>query len=172
MGTNQVKMWTQTSNDGERLRRSRITAPQVFFQTQIPALHLPLIGSWVSFTPRGNVIAITAVLFHQPAACWGAVEPGLQSDAVCIRSSKKQLRAACWVHGRKSIRRALADVLMLSEGWWPTIITLHVRLFTTELLICKGGLIVLLTRVWKKVLCVSCRWETEDKRLFSRSTSR
>lgn len=97
MGTNRVKKWAQTCDNGEPVRRSRMTAQQVLFQRQIPAQVSRCIslfmGSWVSLTPWGNVIAITAVLFHQPAACWAAVE----SDVVFIRSAKKRLRAACWV---------------------------------------------------------------------------
>lgn len=59
--------WWRTAEGG-----SRITAPDGPSHAQIPAptarLHLPLVGSWVSLTQPGDVIAITAVLSHQPAA--------------------------------------------------------------------------------------------------------
>lgn len=68
---------------------------------------------------RGDVIAITAVLPHQPAACWAAAEGqpcGRMLFLLGAPRSDSELPAGSM--GRKASAGLLADVLMLSEGWW------------------------------------------------------
>lgn len=86
------------------------------------ALHLPLIGSWVSLTPRGDAIAITPVLYHQLAARWATVEPRSCSRMLFLLGA---LRSDSELPAGSTGRKASQGFSRCSHAIWGMMVDYH-----------------------------------------------